>query len=174
MPVVRDEELARQRKPVRYPYCVVWTPIPVLTWIFPLIGHTGIATSEGKIRDFAGSYYVAEDDMAFGAPTKIWKLNLDLVKGSTRGWDYAVNEASLDYGSRIHNLFCDNCHSHVAKALNLMEYNDSQNWNMLKIALYMFINGRYVSKKAWFKTWIPFWIFLLLILSIIFCARLAN
>lgn len=66
-----------------------------------MIGHTGIATSEGKIRDFAGSYYVAEDDMAFGAPTKIWKLNLDLVKGSTRGWDYAVNEASLDYGSRI-------------------------------------------------------------------------
>lgn len=39
--------------------------------------------------------------MAFGAPTKIWKLNLDLVKGGTRGWDYAVTEASLDYGSRV-------------------------------------------------------------------------
>lgn len=70
-------------------------------WIFPFIGHTGIATSEGKIRDFAGSYYVAEDDMAFGEPTKIWKLSLDKVQGGIRGWDFAVTEASLDYGSRI-------------------------------------------------------------------------
>ena len=70
-------------------------------WIFPFIGHTGIATSEGKIRDFAGSYYVAEDDMAFGEPTKIWKLKIDRVQGGSRGWDYAVTEASLDYGGRI-------------------------------------------------------------------------
>jgi hypothetical protein len=23
----------------RFPYCIVWTPIPCLTWIFPFIGH---------------------------------------------------------------------------------------------------------------------------------------
>jgi hypothetical protein len=38
----------------RYPFCLVWTPIPLLTWIFPFIGHMGIATSQGIIRDFAG------------------------------------------------------------------------------------------------------------------------
>ena len=25
-------------------------------------------------------------------------------------------------GKRMHNLCCDNCHSHVARALNLMNY----------------------------------------------------
>ena len=39
--------------------------------------------------------------MAFGRPTKIWKLDLNRVKNGTRGWDYAVTEASLDYGGRI-------------------------------------------------------------------------
>lgn len=38
----------------RYPFCIVWTPIPLLTWLFPFIGHMGIATSQGIIRDFAG------------------------------------------------------------------------------------------------------------------------
>lgn len=25
----------------RFPFCLVWTPIPVLTWFFPFIGHLG-------------------------------------------------------------------------------------------------------------------------------------
>ena len=28
----------------RYPYCIVWTPLPLISWIFPFIGHTGICT----------------------------------------------------------------------------------------------------------------------------------
>ena len=46
-------------KRVRYPHCIVWTPIPVLTWLFPFIGHMGIARTDGVIRDFAGPYYVS-------------------------------------------------------------------------------------------------------------------
>lgn len=38
----------------------------------------------------------------------------------------------------------DNCHSHVAKALNLMEYNGKNDWNMFKIAMYTFTSSRYV------------------------------
>lgn len=26
----------------KFPFCIVWTPIPVLTWFFPFIGHMGI------------------------------------------------------------------------------------------------------------------------------------
>ena len=26
----------------KYPFCIVWTPIPILTWLFPMIGHMGI------------------------------------------------------------------------------------------------------------------------------------
>lgn len=39
----------------RYPFCIVWTPIPLITWLLPFIGHMGIATSMGRIRDFAGN-----------------------------------------------------------------------------------------------------------------------
>ena len=38
---------------------IVWTPIPLLTWLFPFIGHMGICYSNGIIRDFAGPYYVS-------------------------------------------------------------------------------------------------------------------
>uniref|UniRef100_A0A8K9XYM6 Transmembrane protein 222b n=1 Tax=Oncorhynchus mykiss TaxID=8022 RepID=A0A8K9XYM6_ONCMY len=44
----------------RYPYCIVWTPIPVLSWLLPFIGHMGICTSSGIIRDFAGPYFVSD------------------------------------------------------------------------------------------------------------------
>merc|ERR1711973_115884 len=138
----------------RYPYCIVWTPIPILTWFFPFIGHMGIAYSSGVIRDFAGPYYVSEDDMAFGNPTRYLQLNPMRVQ---RGdWDRAVSSASDEYKHRMHNLFCDNCHSHVAMALNMMEYNGSERWNMFILALKTFIFARYVGVCGVVKTWLPF------------------
>lgn len=32
-------------------------------WLFPFIGHMGIATSSGVIRDFAGPYFVSVSDL---------------------------------------------------------------------------------------------------------------
>ena len=84
----------------RYPASIVWTPIPCLTWLFPFIGHMGIATSEGIIRDFAGPYYVSEDNMAFGAPTKYWPLDPSLAVGGVSAYDKAVSEASEIYKGR--------------------------------------------------------------------------
>ena len=43
----------------RYPCCIVWTPLPLITWFIPFIGHMGICTSTGIIRDFAGPYFVS-------------------------------------------------------------------------------------------------------------------
>lgn len=140
----------------RYPCCIVWTPIPILTWLCPLIGHMGIALSSGVIRDFAGPYFVSEDNMAFGRPTKYWQLMPSLARGGVQGWDTAVTEASEVYKGRVHNLFCDNCHSHVAFALNLMRYDDSSSWNMVKLALKMPFHSRYVGLWGFFKTWFPF------------------
>ncbi len=37
-----------------YPTCT-----HIFRWIFPFIGHMGICTSAGVIRDFAGPYYVS-------------------------------------------------------------------------------------------------------------------
>lgn len=141
----------------RHPYCIVWTPLPIVTWIFPFIGHMGICTSAGVIRDFAGSYFVSEDDMGFGRPTKYWKLDTGKVCGNGPAvWDKAVHDASEEYKCRPHNLLFDNCHSHVAMALNLMRYDNSTSWTMLNLCVLSFVHGRYVSCGAFLKTWLPF------------------
>lgn len=76
------------------------------------------------------------------------------------GWDQAVNEASEIYKGKVHNLLCDNCHSHVATSLDLMHYQESTNWNMVKLAIFMLIYSKYVSFSGFLKTWLPFLIIL--------------
>lgn len=99
----------------RYPYCIVWTPIPVLTWVvvttlsfglkffnrndilamtntlylnlvcrwlFPFIGHMGIAMSSGVIRDFAGPFYVSVRILDPTVPSS----NHDMYKLSAYAW----------------------------------------------------------------------------------------
>lgn len=42
-----EEEAAAQEHqltispPRTFPFCIVWTPIPLITWVFPFIGHMG-------------------------------------------------------------------------------------------------------------------------------------
>jgi len=160
-----DGKIDKERH--RYPYSIVWTPIPCLTWLFPFIGHTGICMSSGVIRDFAGPYYVSEDNMAFGNPTRYWALDPNKVVGGAVGWDNAVAEASEVYSHRMHNLFCDNCHSHVATALNLMQYDNCTNWNMVKVCFMMLIYGRTVSIAGFLRTWIPAFIMIGLVVTTI-------
>lgn len=69
--------------------------------MLPFIGHMGIATSSGIIRDFAGPYHVSENKMAFGWPTKYWQLDCSRAKGGQAGWDSAVSEASAIYQTRM-------------------------------------------------------------------------
>lgn len=145
----------------KFPFCIVWTPIPILTWIFPFIGHMGIAMSNGVIRDFAGPYFVSEDNMAFGRPTRFLMLDITKVPNSSAcEWDECISKASIVYGSRMHNLIWDNCHSHVGMALSLMKYDGSTKWNMVRLASWMFFCGRYVSFVGALKTWLPFIILL--------------
>eukprot|EP00093_Oithona_nana_P011710 11710.XXX_785554_786430_1 [CDS] Oithona nana genome sequencing. len=151
----------------RFPYCIVWTPIPFLTWLFPFIGHMGIATSAGVIRDFAGPYYVGEGAMAFGKPTRYLQMDPSLAAGGASGWDRGVAEASEIYRHRIHNLFCDNCHSHTATALDHMQYRNRNNWNMVKLASIMFFKGKYVGFKGFCITWIPSLILVTLIVILL-------
>lgn len=153
----------------KYPFCIVWTPIPLLTWLFPFIGHMGIALSNGVIRDFAGPYFVSEDNMAFGNPTRYLQLDVRKVAGGVSEWDESITKASIVYGTRMHNLCWDNCHSHVGMALTLMTYNSSVRWNMVRMAGWMFIWGRYVGFGGFIKTWLPFTTLLALIAVFVFC-----
>lgn len=166
-----EDSLQIDSKRSRFPYSIVWTPLPVITWIIPFIGHMGIATSGGIIRDFAGPYFVSEDNMAFGEPTKYWQLDVALAANGKRGWDEAVSSASSTYCHRMHNIFCDNCHSHVSLALNLMNYNDQSNYNMFKTFCLFTFNCKYVSFYGFLKTWLPFLIVIAIITAIVYFSR---
>jgi hypothetical protein len=65
----------------------------------------GIAYSNGIIRDFAGPYYVSENNMAFGKPTRYWQL--DHGKVSKEAWDRAITEASDEYKMHMVAYFID-------------------------------------------------------------------
>ena len=42
----------------RYPFSIVWTTLPGISFLFPLIGHVGITDSRGVTYDFSGPYQV--------------------------------------------------------------------------------------------------------------------
>ncbi|CAD8069899.1 unnamed protein product [Paramecium primaurelia] len=154
----------------KYPFCIVWTSIPVLTWLIPCIGHTGICTSEGTIHDFGGPYYIAIDNFTFGKPLKYVKLNKDF-EISRQKWDDAVLKADDEFGQQMHNLFTNNCHSHVAKALNIMKYKEKQSFTMFHIWLMLIVSGQYVSFGRFFMTYLPSIIFYGIILMVVFLSK---
>lgn len=84
--------------------CIVWTPIPVLTWLLPCFGHIGIVTTSGVLRDFAGPYHVETDNMAFGKPARYLPIDLKKVPGGPQAWDKAIMEASEEYKKRMVSL----------------------------------------------------------------------
>ena len=145
----------------RYPYCIVWTPIPFLTYIIPSIGHTGIATSEGIIHDFAASFYVNIDEMSFGKPTKYYQLDLD--DREKYEYDKAIEKGDLKYNQERHNIFWNNCHSHVAFVLNQIKYKGKSNYTMVDVWWILILKGKYISFLAFIKTYIGFFIFFLII-----------
>ena len=72
---IKDDEFKNRPEQSKFPVAITWTPLPLLTQLFPLIGHTGIGDSQGAIHDFAGSYYVSYDQFAFGETHKYVKLD---------------------------------------------------------------------------------------------------
>lgn len=63
----------------RFPCCIVWCPLPVITWFFPFIGHIGICREDGVILDFAGPNFVCVDNFTFGAVARYIQLNKEKV-----------------------------------------------------------------------------------------------
>ena len=104
-----------------FPYCIVWTHLPGLSWCMPFVGHLGICDSQGRCHDFQGPYFVnpGKHDMAFGQPFKYWPLYPD--KRERAAWDRALQTADGVYCEKMHNICWENCHHHVADALNAMQ-----------------------------------------------------
>lgn len=140
-------------------FTILWSPLPPITWIIPFIGHTGIANSHGVASDFQGPYFVGDQGrMAFGNPTRALKIDIGKLPGGAQRWDDAIEEANQVYRGRMHNICCDNCHSHVSNALNRMPitaYGISK-WDMVKLCFLVFFRARFLSTSAIFLQFGPF------------------
>lgn len=62
-------------KKAKFPCCLVWNPLPVVSWLAPFIGHVGICREDGAVLDFSGSYFVSVDDFAFGPVARYLQLD---------------------------------------------------------------------------------------------------
>ena len=113
----------------RYPCSVVWTSLPVITWLLPIIGHVGITFSDGTITDFSGPYQITVRNFMGGPPRRVWELKMDQMR-EVAPYDEAVCEGAQKYGKQMHNLVVNNCHSHVASVLNSIQYDDCLKWSM--------------------------------------------
>lgn len=149
-------------KAKRFPYCIVWTPLPIITYILPCIGHTGICTSTGISHDFAGSYFIGVDDLAFGETHKY--VQLDLTEAEKQEWDKGIQKSDNKYSKEAHNLFTNNCHSHVAHVLNMINYKGRNNYDMTDVFKIVNTKGKYVSWFHILKTYIGFIIFIFIML----------
>ncbi|CAI5725665.1 unnamed protein product [Hyaloperonospora brassicae] len=153
----------------RFPFCLVWSPIPLLTWFVPFIGHLGLADSKGIIFDFAGPYTIGRNSFAFGAPTRY--LQCQVAPENVSKWDEGVAAGCRIYEKRTHNLCCDNCHSHVAACLEHAGHAGRRRYNMVQLCFWMFFRGDYVGVAGVVKTWLPFVIVMALcVISIAFSA----
>jgi len=149
-------------KKQRFPCCIVWTPIPCITWLIPNIGHMGICNSKGIIHDFSGSYFISQDNMAFGNPTKY--ILLKIKNKDIKKYDECVEKLLLRYDKKLqYNFFCNNCHSFVAGVLNEFKYENNNNFGIFKLWWKANIESHYINCKGFFKTYIGFFIFLLII-----------
>mmetsp|Transcript_25469 Transcript_25469/g.77365 ORF Transcript_25469/g.77365 Transcript_25469/m.77365 type:complete len:162 (-) Transcript_25469:435-920(-) len=97
----------------RYPHAVVWGPLGPLTCCCPCVGHMGIADSQGRIHDFAGTYSIGIDDFMVGT---VWRYAV-VTPTMDRNWDRAISKADEVYSTKHHNICCQNCHHHTALAL---------------------------------------------------------
>ncbi|CAM8886319.1 unnamed protein product [Rhodiola kirilowii] len=162
-------------KKAKFPCCLVWTPLPVVSWLAPYIGHVGICREDGSILDFSGSYFVNVDDFAFGSVARYVQLdrekccfppNLSSHKcklgykhaenGSALTWDDALQSSVRQYQSKSYNIFICNCHSFVANCLNRLCYNGSMDWNMVEVAALILFKGRWVDGMSIIRSFFPF------------------
>ncbi|KAL5209547.1 hypothetical protein ABZP36_005170 [Zizania latifolia] len=145
----------------RFPCCIVWTPLPLISWLIPFIGHIGICREDGVILDFAGPNFVSVDNFAFGAVARYIQVNTDecyklLEPEGAATWDGVLKRGVQEFQHRSYSLLTCNCHSFVANNLNRLFYSGHDKWNVVNLAAVMFLRGRWVSTASVVKTFLPF------------------
>ncbi|KAJ9168234.1 hypothetical protein P3X46_019784 [Hevea brasiliensis] len=165
----------------KFPCCLVWTPLPVVSWLAPFIGHVGICREDGTILDFAGSSFVNIDNLAFGPAARCLQLDrnqccfppnlaghtckhgyMHTEYGAAITWDDALQSSVCHFEHKTYNLFTCNSHSFVANCLNRLCYRGSMGWNMINVAALILFKGHWINWKSIIRSFFPFTVVLCL------------
>jgi hypothetical protein len=157
----------------KFPFCLVWVPLPIVAWLVPFVGHVGICREDGVILDFAGNINI--DNLAFGSTAKYVRLDRErccfphpryghtckiedkhAVAGMAYSWDDAVSRSVQVFGRKSYNFFTCNCHSFVANCMNRMAYGGSTGWNLVDVLLLALVKGEFVSVEGFLRAYVPF------------------
>ncbi|XP_076955491.1 protein RTE1-HOMOLOG-like isoform X2 [Bidens hawaiensis] len=160
----------------RFPCCIVWTPLPVVSWLLPFVGHVGIGREDGVILDFAGPNFVCVDNFTFGSVSRYIQISKEkcsitsnpsttfrteeeysLVESGRNQytWDDALRKSTQEYQHRAYNIFSCNCHSFVANNLNKLEF-QSGGWNVVNLAVLILFKGKWVNTASMIRSFLPF------------------
>lgn len=157
-------------------YSIVWTTLPILSALCPLVGHLGISDSCGRIYDFSGSYRVTIDSFMCGPARRAFCLDTDAMTVNAiedlderaQVYDQTLNHVSRVYEKQAHNLLMNNCHHFVASVLNQLEYKGKTNWTSIHVAWFIWIKGFWLNPAYRLATLTPF-IIILIVLSGLTC-----
>ncbi|GER32109.1 green-ripe like protein 1 [Striga asiatica] len=133
----------------KFPCCLVWTPLPVVSWLAPFIGHVGICMENGTVLDFSGSNF------NIGAH-KCKHRFAHSEYGAAITWDEALQSTGRHFEHRSYNLFTCNCHSFVATCLNRLCYGGSMSWTMVDVAAQLLFRARWVGPFSVLRSFLPF------------------
>eukprot|EP00696_Hemimastix_kukwesjijk_P019293 gnl/Hemi2/8519_TR2958_c0_g1_i1.p1 gnl/Hemi2/8519_TR2958_c0_g1~~gnl/Hemi2/8519_TR2958_c0_g1_i1.p1 ORF type:complete len:202 (+),score=6.45 gnl/Hemi2/8519_TR2958_c0_g1_i1:25-606(+) len=154
LPPLADTESLEYKLDVprsRFPFSIVWTTLPLISWLFPFVGHLGICRSDGVTHDFAGPYYISVDNFAFGVPQRYWRLSLEQVQNlqgcfnAADAWDKAIKDSVSEYQRQMYSFCCNNCHNFVATCLNKMNFQGRSDWGVVSLVWHVWIHGHFVS-----------------------------
>lgn len=154
----------------RFPCCIVWTPLPVISWLLPFIGHVGIGREDGVIVDFAGPNFVSVDNFAFGPVARYIQINKEKHAWAYRSeeefrlvesgkdeysWDDALRKTTQEYQNQIYSILTCNCHSFVANHLNRLE-SQASGWNVVNVAALILLKGKWVNTPSMVQSYMSF------------------
>jgi len=123
---------------------IVWTPIPIVTWFFPFIGHMGITDSNGVVYEFMNLHAQPADGLSFGPVTRYIPFEEDEFEK----WADAITHGRKEAYGKVHGVYYDNCHYFVADTLNhraAARGDNSDHWNQVTLATDTFFKGTYTS-----------------------------
>ncbi|PNH03544.1 Protein REVERSION-TO-ETHYLENE SENSITIVITY1 [Tetrabaena socialis] len=96
------------------PSALVWSPIPLISWLLPFIGHMGVCSSTGRTFDFAGPFTVNEDMLLFGKPTRYILLDPAECRRAKKGAAGSTAGAGGQGSACEHGSMAAMCDGHAA------------------------------------------------------------